>query len=298
MLDIIIPTFGKSTRLSITLTALEKCKDLAFIEKVIIIENGERLGAESICNKFAALNIKYIFQAKKGAVCARNAGIKESSAAHILFLDDDIELDEQSISAYMHGIKKYGPNCYFSGPLLPKYEVNPPSWLIEFLPWSAKNYTLGNAEKKIKHPGFLGGNICIPKHGVVAAGEYEGPGAIGTNAGGVGEETRLQERLLEIGFTAVWLPHAIGHHWIPVNRCDIKFTIQRAYRHGLTDAINDKNSYTQWFGAPRWTYRRLASEYVSLIISIIMNNDIRLITEKRIKTSKTRGMIAGYKNDK
>lgn len=233
-----------------------------------------------------------------GAVHARNVGIKKSSATHIIFLDDDIELSESAISAYNRSIQKYGNNSYFSGPLIPKYETSPPEWLTDFLPWSAKEYTLGTTEIEILHAGFLGGNLCIPRDAITSAGNYEGPGAIGTNAGGVGEENRLQERLLRMGYNAIWIPDASGHHWIPTTKCDIDFAIQRSYRHGLTDAINDAGTYPLFLGVPRWIYRRLATEYISMVDAKIKSSDIKSITERRIKLSKTRGMLAGYKHGK
>jgi len=294
MIDIIIPTFGANTRLAHTLSALDRCTDIEFIRNIIVVENGNKFGAESTCERFQRLKIKYVYRPEKGAVQARNTGIRESTATHILFMDDDIELNENTITAYRLGIEKYGAKHYFSGPLVPKYERRPPVWLIEFLPWSAKNYTLGNIEKKIDYPGFLGGNICIPSDGVATAGNYEGPGAIGINAGGVGEETRLQERLLANGFTAIWLPGAVGYHWIPQNKCDTNFAIQRAYRHGFTDAINDSSDYPRFFGAPRWLYRRLFFEYLSLIRVSLTSGGIESSLWQRSKVSRTRGMISGY----
>lgn len=295
MIDIVIPTFGFDTRLAHTLSALDHCKDIEFIGKTIVVENGDKLDAESTCRRFRRLKVRYIHQQKKGVVQARNTGVAESTATHILFIDDDIELSENSITAYKLGIEKYGNNHYFSGPLFPKYQSEPPAWLIEFLPWSATNYTLGNIEKEISHPGFLGGNICIPKNGLSVAGNFEGPGAIDTNSGGVGEETRLQERLLAMGFKAIWLPDASGYHWIPKNKCDSNFAIQRAYRHGLTDAINDKSTYPRIFGAPRWIYRHFISEYLSLIKTELTNRDVKPLMERKIQVARTRGMITGYR---
>lgn len=298
MLDVIIPTYGRSTRLHQTLSALEKCCDADTINKVIVIENGQKFEAESICKQIKKLRIKYTHQHEKGLVNARNKGIEESNSDYLLFLDDDIELTETAIQAYNNGILKHGPNTYFSGPLIPKYETAPPEWLKEFLPWSAKEYTLGDTEKNILYPGFLGGNLCIPRQAITAAGNYEGPGAVGSNDGGVGEENRLQERLLKMGFAAIWLPDASGYHWIPEDKCDIQFSIQRSYRHGLTDAITDNTAYPLLLGAPRWIYRRLATEYLSLLKSQITRRDIKSITENRIKLSRTTGMIAGYKHGK
>lgn len=295
MLNIIIPTYGKTTRLHQTLLALEKCYDIESASKIIVIENGVKHDAESICARHKHLPIKYIYQREQGLVNARNRGIEESLSEHLLFLDDDIELKEKAIQAYNNAIAKYGPNSYYSGPLLPKYESTPPEWLMEFLPWSAKNYTLGGEETKITHPGFLGGNMCIPRKGLIEAGRYEGAGAIGSNSGGVGEEARLQERLLALAYNAIWLPEAAGYHWIPSDRCDVNFAKQRAYRHGFTEAINDKSPYPKFLGAPRWVYRRLTGEYLSLIKKTITGGDLRSTTEQKIRIFKTKGMIEGYK---
>lgn len=298
MLDIIIPTYGKVTRLHQTLLALEKCLEIESVSDIIVIENGEKHNAEATCAQHKRLPIKYIYQREQGLVNARNRGIEESFSENLLFLDDDIELKETAIQAYNNAITKHGSNSYYSGPLIPNYECIPPEWLKEFLPWSAKDYTLGDKEVKITYPGFLGGNMCIPRKGLIATGKYEGAGATGSNSGGVGEETRLQERLLALDYDAIWLPEAAGYHWIPTDRCDINFVIQRAHRHGLTDAINDKSAYPLFLDAPRWLYRRLATEYLSLLRTTITGGSLKSTTEQRIKISKTKGMLAGYKHDK
>lgn len=298
MIDIIIPTFGASTRLHQTLTAIIESESLDEINKIIVVENGDKYQAETVCNSFKTSKILYSHTHQKGLVHARNTGTDISKSTHLLFIDDDIELNPKTLETYNKAILNHGLNCYFSGPLIPKYELSPPSWLKDYLPWSAKDYTLGNNEIEIDYPGFLGGNLCIPKQMLLAAGMYEGMGATGHNAGGVGEESRLQSRLLKQGHKAIWLPNASGYHWVPKNKCNISFAVQRAYRHGLTDADGDKSQYPLLLGAPRWLFKKITIDVASFLSALLTPFNIKRITEKRIALAKTRGMIAGYRHAK
>lgn len=297
MLDIVIPTYGDGTRLENTLLGLSRAKEIKNIGLVLVVENGKKFNAESVCKKFEELfSIKYIYTSKQGLVSARNVGVCNSISDYILFIDDDIEIHGNMLESYHQAINEHGDAYFYGGALYPDYEKTPPQWIVKYLPWSAKEYFIASEKCIFAKPVFLGGNICVPKLALINAGSFEGPCASGYNQGGVGEEMRLQEKLLAGGLKACWIPEASGKHWIPENKCNKEFVIQRYYRYGLTEAQNDKESYSMIFNVPRWLYKKIFIENCLFIYEKMkFSKEIKLF-ELQISISRLKGLIHGFKS--
>lgn len=252
MIDVVIPTYGKDTRLRATLGAIDRSQHSDVVRKILVIENGKKHLAEQICTQFSQLPLRYHHISTQGLVAARNFGISASDAPYLVFLDDDISVTEDFFIGYAKSILKHGEGFFFGGPLLAEYEKPPPEWLIKYLPWSAKDYHPASNPDETSNPIFLGGNMCISRASLHEVGGYEGLGASGSNSGGVGEENRLQQRLVQLGYRGICVTSALGHHWVPVDRCSEKFIAQRQRRHAYTEAFYDERIFPQIFQCPRW----------------------------------------------
>lgn len=105
MISIIIPTYNKSSRLKYTLKHLFACSKQYKFE-VIIINDGSTDNTRNVLNKMVKLcpknvTIKIFNTANKGRASARNLGVEKASNEIILFLDDDIIINEKVLSMHI-----------------------------------------------------------------------------------------------------------------------------------------------------------------------------------------------------
>lgn len=298
--DIIIPNHERPSALKTTLDRLLATEAATVIDRIWVIENGRPSGAESVCEKYSGqLPITYLYSAEPGLAEARNVGIRHSSADLLLFIDDDVRPFKGALSAYAEAFSRYGRRAFFGGPVEPEYVGKPPKeWLIDSLPYSAKGFSLGPCERKINgKPTFLGGNFAVPRSAFEEFGLFEGPSATGRLGGGLGEETRLQERLLAQSFDGIYLPAARVAHEVPTNNCDKAFVRRRRWRHGFGEG---QMAAQNWQGL-----RKLLSNLFWLLYSAVyalaeaLIATPKLLNEEenfrhQIKLAYSIGKIAGY----
>lgn len=293
MIDVVIPTYGKDSRLRDTLGAINRSQHSDVVRKIIVIENGEKHAAEHVCAQFRQLPVCYHHISTQGLVAARNFGISASDAPYLIFLDDDISVTENFFIGYAKAISDHGKGFFYGGPLIAEYEAPPPEWLMKYLPWSAKDYNPAPSSSEKNSPTFLGGNMCVSRSSLQEVGGYEGLGASGSNSGGVGEENRLQQRLLELGYKGVCVPSALGHHWVPVDRCSEHFVAQRQRRHAYTEAYYDGRNFPHILNCPRWVAGLfLRSLFGRLRAS--KNPEARL--QANIAFQRSIGLMQGYRD--
>lgn len=271
--DIVVPTYGRSESLSRTLLALSEQSIPAGLQYVHVVENGQKFGAEQVCDSFSdKLPVRYHYIDEPGVNGARNLGARTSRADFVLFFDDDVRPLPGALQSYAEAFSRLGQRCFFGGPLVPDYEEPPADWLVEFLPNSARGFSLGEQEVVIDGPVFIGSNFAVPRGAFAEIGYFDGPCPTGTADGGLGDETRLIARLIAGGFTGVYLPGACVMHWVPGERCDERFVKHRAWRSGygegqMSAAAASKNHgrFPLVLGLPRWVWRQTGVSLVGLV---------------------------------
>jgi len=267
--DIVIPQYKHNQLLEKNLESICNIDFPDEITHVWVIENGGVYGAEQVVNLFKdKIPVRYEYVKEGNLSLARNKGIELSSADIIIFFDNDMTYYADTLSTYIHNFKIYGDSFFYGGALEPNYQQEPAKWLIPFLPKSAKGFNLGADIIEHKKPDFLGGNHAIFRKHLLEFGGYDSGCAIGDNTGLVGEETRLQQKLLNNGIKGLYLPFARVKHYVPSQNCSKKWILQRARRHGLTDGISyPENSYKKLFGIPIYHIRIIASNLLHIIIN-------------------------------
>ncbi len=109
--SVIIPTHNRA---GLVVRAVESARQAGEDVEIIVVDDGSMDETETICRKLA--DIRYIrFAQSRGQSEARNAGIAESSADYVAFLDDDdvllsgaLELHREDLSADADAAFIYG----------------------------------------------------------------------------------------------------------------------------------------------------------------------------------------------
>lgn len=267
-MDIAIPQYKNKKMLERCLSSLSQISIPSNIDKIWVVENGGKHGAEEVIAKFQGkLAIEYLYIEEGNLSKARNAALKNTKSKLILFFDNDITFDNDTLSSYQEAISTYLDSnvAFFGGPLTPCYEKAPKSFLVPYLPWSVKGFRLADSHHLVSSPIFLGGN-----HGGVvellrSVGGYDIGSAEGRNSGLVGEETRLMEKLLTKGYVGLYCAGGNAHHYIPSENCTIAWTLKRTFRHGLTDSLNsNEQPNKKLFGIPIYIYKMIVYKSVGV----------------------------------
>ncbi len=273
--DIVIPTHLRNHLLDRTLLSIYQSVIPPSLGYIIVVENGAKSGAEFICDSYKSdLPIQYIYEEDAGLSNARNAGSALSRSDIILFIDDDIRLSSYTLTAYHDAFQKHGLFVFYGGPLYADYETTPEEWLTSFLPWSATGFSFGDHELVVTTPSFLGGNLAVPRLLLNDIGLFDGVSATGRDGGGLGEETRLQEALLDKGIKGIYVPGALVGHFVPANRCNKKFIKKRQYRHGYTEGYVENSNQSNHekkacMSTPCWYWSSLFKNIAFFILSHI-----------------------------
>jgi len=87
-ISVIIVTFNRAASLKEALQSLSKqaCRP----DEVIVVDNNSNDDTKEVVNCFEGpLNIRYVFEEKRGIPFARNTGIKQARCEIVAFMDDD-----------------------------------------------------------------------------------------------------------------------------------------------------------------------------------------------------------------
>lgn len=118
-LSIIIPTKDRQIIFNKTLSSLIEATKNINVEIIIINDSEKELSVKNF-NK----NIFIFKNPKKGVASARNFGVKKSSSDYILFLDDDILVNEENVKVIIDFLKKEDNNIYLLNWIYPENLIN------------------------------------------------------------------------------------------------------------------------------------------------------------------------------
>lgn len=270
---IIIATHARADRLRRTLDSLASGRVPPALTDVLVVENGAQSGASAICEEFRSdLPIRYLFERKPSKTRALNRATESTAATLLVFFDDDVRVGEGTVAAYVAAAERHGRRHHFAGPLLIDAEEEPPAWLVPYLPVSVTGWHPGDEEAYVDDARLIGSNWALFRDDLIAAGgfaEHLGPGA---TSGALGDETELQERLLQAGGRGVYLPEATAWHWVPRQECSFAWARRRKYRDAVTYRlmgwVDDRKGPFKGIGPPRW--RKLPELSVKVAIARLL----------------------------
>lgn len=101
----------------------------------------------------------------------------------------------------------------------------------------------------------------------------------------------MQARLRRAGATPVYVPQAWVWHYIPAERCSAEWIIDRAYRHGVSYAMDRGGGGG---GLPAWVAARLVKGMIRRAVATMAFSPV-LRLDARARQSYNRGLLAGFR---
>ncbi|WP_413163509.1 glycosyltransferase family 2 protein [Capilliphycus salinus ALCB114379] len=202
--SVIIPTYNRLPILQKCLTALEHQKDCSIVEnyEVILVDDGSTDGTLEWFQdrQLEFPHLRCCSQSHQGPAAARNFGVHKAEGDTIIFIDSDLVVTENFLSAHAEALTRgyqnsdrvftYGRvinTCNFENPTAEPYKITD---------FSAAY--------------FATGNVAIARHWLLEAGLFD------TRFQLYGwEDLELGVRLKKLGLTLIKCPEAVGYHWHP-----------------------------------------------------------------------------------
>lgn len=97
--SVIIPTYNRKDSLLRTLDSLSRQTYPAERFEVIVVDDGGNDGTDEVTQQSYPFTLGFMRQANHGATVARNHGAAQCQGQYLIFVDDDIELAENTIQA-------------------------------------------------------------------------------------------------------------------------------------------------------------------------------------------------------
>lgn len=229
-ISVAICTLDRALSLRRTLGSLAECVPPRGEKwEVVVVDNGSTDGTSSVLEEFAtSLPIRRIFEGTRGLSIARNAAVNAVRGEYLLWTDDDCVLDRNWLVAYASAIARWPNAAIFGGPIVVRFEGNPPVWLTRIssrigaayaahdlgpepvalsveanrLPFGANYVVRTKEQRRVLYDARLGRGTALPMR--------------------IGEESEVLRDLLRTA-EGRWVPDAIVTHCIPPERQTLRY---------------------------------------------------------------------------
>jgi glycosyltransferase involved in cell wall biosynthesis len=243
LISVVICTYNRADRLSLTLEAMSKQTISTSDFEVVVVDNRSTDNTLAICEHYQEhlANFRYLYEPVQGLSKARNTGWQATQSPYIAYLDDDAIPCEGWIKSILEVFETVQPKPVgVGGPIYPLWEIPKPDWINSSTETLFTTLDAGNT------PRWFGPNECPWGANVVyrrdaleaAGGFHEQLGRKGQSLLS-GEETLLNVTLTSQGERFYYSPQAWVHHWVPKERINPDWLVQRGYWQGRSVALVD-----------------------------------------------------------
>ncbi len=227
IVSIIVCTFNRAEVLPYCLDSLANQNALLDQYEIIVINNNSSDTTQDIVDRYTSRyrNIKMILEQQQGLSHARNTGWKKANSDWVAYIDDDAKAIPGYVERLFHVIKTYPFDC-FGGVYIPWYKYQKPRW---FKDEYASNITVQDHTGVLVSGYVSGGNFAVKK---TLLEEFSGfQPDLGMRPGKIayGEETLLQMKIRDAGYTIGFDPLLIVEHLVSKEKLSPWWQIKSAY---------------------------------------------------------------------
>jgi glycosyltransferase involved in cell wall biosynthesis len=240
--SIIIPTYNRAALLGATLDSIFQLRiPVGSKVELLVIDNNCTDNTKQTVQKKAAhapFPCRHIVERKQGLCFGRNRGLAEAIYDHLVYFDDDVEINPNWLDAYIRATKQFDAHCVV-GPVTADYQQPLPEFFNQSVIDSIdSSYSRkGNAAFVLRHEqsGEVPGcNFGVQREVAVGVGGFNlSLDRIGKDllAGG---DTEFGERLGAAWKRIVYEPQCSLSHKITGEKLTASYIRRRWYGLGLT----------------------------------------------------------------
>jgi hypothetical protein len=232
-----------------SITALRVPDGLAW--EVLVIDNGGADDTRQVVSSYdGRLPVRYEREEVAGLSHARNRAVAVARGRYICWADDDIELDQGWLEAYVEAFRRRPQAALFGGRILPVLEGPTPNWFARLSHlWPLSDIVAQrDFGDEVKALSFETGVVPWGANFAIRTAEqrrfpYDPRLGVSPTQRRSGEETQVMFQLLETGETGWWTPDAKVRHLFPPQRQSVPYV----FRHFA--ALGESWAYLQEAGS-------------------------------------------------
>ena len=178
VISIVIPTYGRSSVLIDTISQLLvqnlRPEQIVVVDQTTYEEGSQE--AELLSSYSSRGLIKWVRQQEASIPKAMNRGLMESTGRYVLFLDDDVLLDETFISNHQKVIDEIAPLAYVGQIVQPWESSNVSSERLEYdfnIDLEADLYFRFNSNAPTYIQNCMAGNLCVDRESAILARGFD-----------------------------------------------------------------------------------------------------------------------------
>ncbi len=225
-ISICVCTFKRPHSLKRLLESISQIKTGGlFTYDIIVVDNDKYESAKDVVVDFglrANHQISYYVEPIQGIAYARNMAVKFAEGEYIAFLDDDEVPSEEWLLTLYKACQQYGVQGAL-GPVLPRFEEEPPRWVVKAGFYNRKRHPTGLI---ISWDKGRTGNVVFEKWITKDEENVFRPQFI------TDEDQDFFRRMISKGHKFVWCDEAIAYEIEPPSRWKRRIILQRAFLRG------------------------------------------------------------------
>jgi len=238
-ITIAIATYNRAAELAKTLAGLGAIDRPATIAaEVLVIDNrctDDTAAVVAAAARTMGLPLRLVREHRQGLSHARNCAVVAAKYDVIAFLDDDVDVDKNWLSAMAAAFadERYAA---VGGRALLVFPVKRPAWLGDRDEASLTKVDLGDARRDAAADELYGLNLAIRRRWIGEVGGFRRDlGRVGANLIG-DEEYELLSRICAAGGKLLYEPAAVVGHRVGLQRLRRRWFWQRCF-HGCRGAV-------------------------------------------------------------
>ncbi len=231
---IAICTFNRAESLRRTLRSLAALRIPDHLDwEIVVVNNNCTDHTDDVIASFSDwLPVRREFELQRGLSWARNRAVHAAKGNYIVWIDDDVVVDPNWITAYTKAFHQWPNAVVFAGPIVPRYVEPVPKWIVD------SEAVLGCTREQ-------------------RANQYDTRLGHAPGQSRRGEEVEVMERIMCSGATGYWIPGAKVEHYSQPEHQTIEYVMRYFLISGETVAFReDTPASPLLFGVPRWLWRR------------------------------------------
>jgi glucosyl-dolichyl phosphate glucuronosyltransferase len=235
--------------------------------ELIVVDNNSNDATRAVIESIAGRDgrVRYLFEPNQGLSSARNAGIHESRASLIAFIDDDVCAYPDWVAAVQRAFLEHPEVDMVGARVVPMWPAAPPAWLTphHFAPLAIFDY--GDAPILVTHRN----PICLVAQGACRRAVFDDVGFFATDLqrvrDGVGslEDHEFLLRVLRTGRIGLYDPRIVVRAAVQADRLERAYHRRWHRGHGHFHALlraeyMERTDVGTLVGVPAHLYRQAA----------------------------------------
>lgn len=266
-LTVAICTYNRCAYLRDTLSDLAKQRYDGQDVEILVVNNASTDGTDKLLSGYVHvgnLGFSTVLEVRQGLSYARNRALSESGAHFVLYIDDDVFLDDDFIQNWVQFIDSNPSIVEAGGPISVYFDHGQPKWFPMVLKQMLGHHNPYSQERNYKSGDYPhGGNMLFHREFALKLGGFNVDlGRSGKKLSG-GEEKELNRRVINSGGIVRYNPTGGLLHRIGEDRLTKDYFKNQARGIG----IGDRNTATSGTDAIRWIMLQTLKLSGSIVIA-------------------------------